>query len=75
MAATCDGLFVGTILWAVVFSSLTFWPQHIYSYVHGAAAVVVLALCATACYREAGRYVEYQIEELVAAIATEKSRH
>jgi hypothetical protein len=74
MAATYDGLFVAGALWALVLASRTYWPEDHLDYVPGSLLVAVVALASYACFREAGRYLRYQVEELVAAIATEKGR-
>ena len=74
MAATYDGLFAAGAVWTLVIASRTYWPAHDLSYVTGSVVVVAIGLSAYACFREAGRYLRYQVEELVAAIATEKGR-
>jgi len=40
----------------------------------GGTAIVALILAALACRHESGRYVEYQLEELVATIAARRAR-
>jgi hypothetical protein len=71
MAATYDGIAFALLVWVVVVAAFTFgWavvPQ-----MHWTLAVLVVAaliLASLACMREAGRYSEYQIYELVATVA------
>lgn len=75
MAATYDGVAIALVVWAATFVGCAFG-------VAGAKAIdkwlalplaVALMVCAVACSREAGRYVDYQVEELVASIAADRS--
>ncbi|HVF73298.1 MAG TPA: hypothetical protein VM940_16975 [Chthoniobacterales bacterium] len=75
MAAMYDGLFVAAILWIGAIASGTFWLRHDFDYVTGTGVCVALLLVAWGSYREAGRYFHYQIEELVAAVATARQKH
>jgi hypothetical protein len=77
MAATYDGLTVALIPCIVVVESefarlakVSLWP----AVAGGTALVVILILLMLACSREAGRYFEYQVEELVAAIVAQRER-
>jgi hypothetical protein len=74
MAATYDGLFVSICLWILVTASLTYWPEDEINIKLGTIIIVILILSAYACYREASRFVRYQVEELVAIIATERDQ-
>jgi hypothetical protein len=75
MAAMYDGLFVAAILWTGAIASGTFWFRHDFDYVTGTGVCVALLLVACGSYREAGRYFHYQVEELVAAVATARQKH
>jgi hypothetical protein len=71
MSATYDGLVIALFVWTVVIASLTLGLGGIQCIEPRLGAVVMLALLASAwaCWGEAGRYVDYQIEELVASLA------
>lgn len=74
MAATYDGMAVALLTWIL---ATIVWAVHVQSwvaYVTAGAAVVVLILMVAACLREAARYVYYQVEELVAAIAARRGQ-
>jgi hypothetical protein len=76
MSATYDGLVIALVIWAAVIGSLSFGvggAQHV-DHGPGLAAIVVLLILVWACWGEAGRYVDYQIEELVASIAEQHKR-
>lgn len=71
MAATYDGLCISILLWCVYFiisSSEALgndtWPLNL-----GLLISFILILFSAACMREASRYVDYQIEDVVATIA------
>jgi hypothetical protein len=71
MSATYDGLVIALIIWAAVIGSLIYGfdgAQRIDPEL-GLTAIVALLVSAWACWGEAGRYVDYQVEELVASIA------
>lgn len=70
MAATCDGCAAALTIWALVLiiCSLGGCRQPINPTVSLPGAAVIIA-GAVACWREAARYVEYQIEEITAAIS------
>ena len=75
MAATLDGLVVSLLIWiAVLFACMLGWDgvQPLDAQV-GAVSVAMLLIAMLACQHEAGRYVQYQMEELVAAIATKRA--
>ena len=75
MAATYDGMAVALLAWVI---AVVTWaicsPATTINCVAAAAAVLVLLLMVKASTREAGRYVYYQVEELVAAIAALRGR-
>src|SRR5262249_33555926 len=75
MAATYDGMAVALLAWVV---ALVTWairsPATTINYVVATAAALILLMMVRACAREAGRYVYYQVEELVAAIAALRGR-
>ena len=76
MAATCDGMVVALLVWFLVLVACIFeWgrTQPINRGV-GLVAIVALTTSALACAHEAERYLEYQMEELVAAIAARSAR-
>jgi hypothetical protein len=76
MAATYDGVAIALVVWAATLVGCAFG-------VAGAKPIdkwlalpltLVLLVCAVACSREAGRFVDYQVEELVASIAADRSQ-
>jgi hypothetical protein len=75
MAATYDGVSVSVFVWGALFISVGFGFGTItqvpkaFLFVIG----VILFLLAYACLREAGRYVIYQVEEIVASIASTRN--
>jgi hypothetical protein len=75
MAATYDGVAVALCVWVVICVLCAFG-------IGGARPInkwlalpltVALIVSAVACSREAGRYVNYQVEELVASIAAKRA--
>jgi hypothetical protein len=72
MAATYDGLAFALIVWVIVLVALMI--QRSVSYVIGIPLCIVLVIFAVVCSREASRFVIYQVEELVAAIAAATAR-
>jgi hypothetical protein len=75
MAATYDGVAFATFIWIAVFFNwcLGYGLQEKLDWIVGVIAILLLAFIAKACMREAGRYVKYQIEELVASIAVQRA--
>ena len=75
MAATYDGMFVALVVWVIVIVACMLGVGGTPSpnATVGASIVVALLLLAVACSREAGRYVEFQMEELVASIAAKRA--
>jgi len=72
MAATYDGMVVALLVWAVVIALCTSGfstAQPPLSPAFGAPVVAALIGSALACAFQAGRYTNYQIEELVASLA------
>lgn len=72
MAAMCDGLGVALGLWVVLW--LAWWGQFEPAPAHPAHAVMVLVGVALGaamwlCFREANRYGDYQMHEVVATLA------
>jgi membrane protein DedA with SNARE-associated domain len=72
MTATYDGISVSVFVWGILsfsvgggFGSITQVPQF-FLFVMGG----ILFLLAYACLREAGRYEKFQVEEIVASIAS-----
>lgn len=75
MAATYDGVAMSLVVWAASAVACAFGlagakPIDKWLALPGAG---VLMLCALACSREAGRFVDYQVEELVASIAADRT--
>lgn len=71
LAATYDGVATAALVWALVILG---WVLGIgldpsLNPKAGVPLLLALVLMALSCWREAGRYLEYQIEELVATIA------
>lgn len=73
MAATYDGLALATIIWIAVFFNwcLGYGLSEKLDWKVGAIVILLLAFTSKSCMREAGRYVNYQVEELVASIAAQ----
>jgi hypothetical protein len=73
MAATYDGLIVALIVWSLFFVNLAFNNNHVFAnkmlLISGSACLLFIAVL---CMREAGRFVKYQVEELVATIASDR---
>jgi hypothetical protein len=71
MSATCDGLAVAWLLWAAVLGFLTYVPNlPVPLLAPVSVGLIPLLLVASAvCWREASRYDDYQVEELVASLA------
>ena len=75
MAATYDGMVVALAVWVVTIVACMFGvggspPTDM---IVGVPIGVALLVSAVACSREAGRYVDYQMEELVASIAAKRA--
>jgi hypothetical protein len=71
LAATYDGVSVALLAWVgllVVWMSGTGFDSALTPWV-GVPVIIGIFLLAIACSREAGRYVHYQAEELIASIA------
>jgi hypothetical protein len=71
LAATYDGVSVALLAWValvIVWMIGMGFPEALTPWV-GVPVVVGITLLAIACSREAGRYVHYQAEELIASIA------
>lgn len=75
MAATYDGVAVSLYIWAIVFVLCAFGVGGARPINKLLAVSVTFALIvfAVACTREAGRFVNYQVEELVASIVAKRS--
>jgi hypothetical protein len=76
MAATYDGLLVSLTAWIIILILCTIGvngaqpiPIDL-----GVAGVAMLIISVVACAREAGRYVLYQMEELVATVAAKRGQ-
>ena len=72
-AATYDGVAISMLLWACVAACSTFgWAmeKQLDSKILGGIIVAILLLFFAACLREAKRYHEYQVEELVASFVS-----
>ena len=72
MAATYDGLAFAILMWGLVSASFSFgWATPAILEIRlGWFGIASSLLAAWACLREAARYTEYQVYELVAATAT-----
>jgi ABC-type phosphate transport system permease subunit len=73
MAATYDGLSFAFIVWVIVLAGCMFHRS--ISLLIGVPMTIAFAIFAVACMREASRFVTYQVEELVAAIASKRARN
>ncbi len=71
MAATYDGVAVAVMIWAMVIGAwcLGLGPQSKLALSVGGGLIIILVLISIACSREAGRYAQYQREELAATMA------
>ena len=71
MAATYDGMAVALMIWALVIGAwcLGIGPQSKLAPAAGIGLIIILVLISIACSREAGRYAQYQREELAATMA------
>jgi hypothetical protein len=76
MAATCDGMVVALLVWILVLTACIFGWGHAnrIDMAPGIVAIVVLLVSALACRHEGSRYVEFQMEELVAAVAARRAK-
>ena len=77
MAATYDGLAVALALWIAFIGRWLVGFKHAPINISWEVAIplmICLAILAIGCLTESGRYLEYQVEELVASIAAERSR-
>ena len=76
MAATYDGVAFALIVWFVVLADCLLRIKINDGLFPTAALFIILtvALLSLACFREARRYMNYQIEELVAAIAAKRAK-
>ncbi|MGK7876594.1 MAG: hypothetical protein AB4426_25860 [Xenococcaceae cyanobacterium] len=76
MAATYDGVAVATVVWIAVFFSWCLGDglEERLDWKVGAIVILLLAFVSKSCMREAGRYVNYQVEELVASIAAQRAK-
>jgi hypothetical protein len=76
MAATYDGLGFALMLWSsvVLLSLVSMGPIEGLSGAIGIPALVFLLFAAFGSFREARRLVDYQVEELVAAIAAYRNK-
>ena len=77
MAATYDGISVAVFVWGVLSFSVWWGFGNITQVPNGFlfAMGAILFLLAYACSREAGRYVKYQVEEMVASMASIRNGH
>jgi hypothetical protein len=76
MAASYDGVTIALLVWAgvVVSCGLGFGGARRIDTSLALPGTLILLIAAVACSREAGRYVKYQVEELVASIAAARAR-
>lgn len=72
MAATYDGVAASLLLWSVVSLPIEFMGGHTLPGIKGWVVSIGLIGCAVLCFWQAARYYEYQIEDLVAALASMK---
>jgi len=73
MAATCDGLAISLILWAVVIVASVFAGTPALLFRQAIVVVVIFILAAITFLRQGGKYYEFQVEDLVAALAVAKN--
>lgn len=71
MSATYDGMSISLILWSgfFVFASSGAAATQLWSFWVGGAGAAIMLLLSVSCMREASRYVDYQVEDVVASIA------
>jgi hypothetical protein len=73
MAATFDGLAISLILWTVAIGISTFHTiptlLHLLSIPQGIIAIVVFLTLALLSFRQGGKFLEFQVEDLIAALA------
>jgi hypothetical protein len=72
MAATYDGIGFALILWIVVLGVKS-WVQPSMPPLLTVVLLLTLVVLAYACFREAARFVNFQMEELVATIAAQRA--
>lgn len=73
MAATYDGIAVAMMIWGMLVMIISYRINDSHEIAQYLLILgVVLFLLSFACLREAGRYVNYQVEEIVASIASER---
>lgn len=72
LAATYDGLATALLIWLLALADLTFgvFGETLFHWYTGVSIGLFVALLVYICQREAGRYVKYQIEDIVASLAT-----
>jgi hypothetical protein len=72
MAATYDGIAFAMILWIVALGVKS-WVQPSMPPVLSVVLLLTLVVLTYACFREAARFVNFQMEELVATIAAQRA--
>jgi hypothetical protein len=77
MAATYDGVAMSLIIWVAVFVAwcVGYGIKVRLEWSLGIPAIGVLLFASLASFREANRYGEYQVEELIASIAAHIAKH
>lgn len=72
MAATYDGLVIALVVWAIVIGAgaLGFAGAPPIAPWIAIVTLLTLGISIAACWGEASRYIDFQIEELVASVAT-----
>lgn len=73
MAATYDGVAFSLLAWAVALTPIALLGTNPLSPTLALASMILLILAAIACLRQGAKYYEFQVEDLVAALAVAKS--
>ena len=69
MAATFDGVGVSLLIWALSLLAATCIGTPLIGIIPAIACAILLLLGSVICFRQGGKYYEFQIEDLVAALA------
>jgi hypothetical protein len=73
MAATYDGVAVSLLVWAAALLPVQVLGARLLSPRMAVAVIAALVVASVLCLRQGGKYYEFQVEDLVAALAVMKS--
>ena len=73
MAATFDGVGVSLLLWAASLLAASCIAPPLIGIIPAGACAILLFLGAIVCFRQGGKYYEFQVEDLVAALAVART--